>query len=135
MTTFEIYFKSYNYREIYDAFMNIGNILKSQTLKEIANISFSRKFTVIRKEIRRDIERGRFNREKNRKKWERKYSVIWKLVRAIKSSTQPLLLKKNLISQNEPNKNNQLNLSHNQPKYLKLLKKPINSLKKGLFCR
>ena len=56
--------------------MNIGNILKSQTLKEIANISFSRKFTFIRKEIRRDIERGRFNREKNRKKWERKYSVI-----------------------------------------------------------
>ena len=65
LTTFDIYLKSYNYREIYDAFMNIGNILKSQTLKEIANISFSRKFTVIRKEIRRDIERGRFNREKN----------------------------------------------------------------------
>ena len=37
LTTYEIYFKSNKYREIYDAFMNIGSILKAQTLKEIAN--------------------------------------------------------------------------------------------------
>ena len=37
LTTFDIYLKSTNYREIYDAFMNMGSILKAQTLKEIAN--------------------------------------------------------------------------------------------------
>ena len=35
LTTFDIYLKSSNYREIYDAFMKIGSILKSQTLKDI----------------------------------------------------------------------------------------------------
>ena len=37
LTTFDIYLKSSNYREIYDAFMKIGSILKSQTLKDITD--------------------------------------------------------------------------------------------------
>ena len=37
LTTFDIYLKSINYREIYDTFMNIGSILKAQTLREITN--------------------------------------------------------------------------------------------------
>ena len=37
LTTFDIYLKSTNYREIYDAFLNIGSILKSVTLKEITD--------------------------------------------------------------------------------------------------
>ena len=37
LTTFNIYLKSSNYREIYDAFMKIGSILKSETLKEISD--------------------------------------------------------------------------------------------------
>ena len=37
LTTFDIYLKSTNYRDIYDTFMNIGSILKAQTLKEITD--------------------------------------------------------------------------------------------------
>ena len=37
LTTFDIYLKSTNYRKIYDAFLNIGSILKSVTLKEITD--------------------------------------------------------------------------------------------------
>ena len=37
LTTFDIYLKSTNYRLIYDAFMNIGSILKSETLKDITD--------------------------------------------------------------------------------------------------
>ena len=37
LTTFDIYLKSINYREIYDTFMKIGSILKSETLKEISD--------------------------------------------------------------------------------------------------
>ena len=37
LTTFDIYLKSTNYRLIYDAFMNIGSILKSETLKDISD--------------------------------------------------------------------------------------------------
>ena len=37
LTTFDIYLKSINYRDIYDTFMKIGSILKSETLKEISD--------------------------------------------------------------------------------------------------
>ena len=37
LTTFDIYLKSTNYRDIYDTFMNIGSILKSETLKDITD--------------------------------------------------------------------------------------------------
>ena len=35
--TFDIYTKANKYRQIYDAFLNFGSILKAQTLKEISN--------------------------------------------------------------------------------------------------
>ena len=35
LTTFDIYLKSSNYREIFDVFMKIGSILKAETLKDI----------------------------------------------------------------------------------------------------
>ena len=36
LQTFDIYTKANKYRQIYDAFLNFGSILKAQTLKEIA---------------------------------------------------------------------------------------------------
>ena len=36
LQTFDIYTKANKYRQIYDAFLNLGSILKAQTLKEIA---------------------------------------------------------------------------------------------------
>ena len=152
LTTFDIYLKSTNYREIYDAFMNIGSILKAQTLKEIANANLfplAESLLLLERKYGDILKEEDLTGKKIEKKPKRKYSITSKLVTVTKSSTQPLrtkgtllteemtqeaaLLKKNLISQNEPNKNEQMNLSHNQPKYQKLLKKPINiTLKKGL---
>lgn len=37
LITFDIYLKAGKYKEIYDAFMNLGSILQSQTLQEIAD--------------------------------------------------------------------------------------------------
>lgn len=37
LTTFDIYSKANKYREIYNAFLNYGSILKSETMREIAN--------------------------------------------------------------------------------------------------
>ena len=37
LTTFDVYLNANKYREIYDAFMNLGSILKAETLKEITN--------------------------------------------------------------------------------------------------
>ena len=37
LTTFPIYMKADKYREIYNAFLNFGSILKSRTMKEIAH--------------------------------------------------------------------------------------------------
>ncbi len=63
LTTFDIYLKSTNYREIYDAFLNIGSILKSETLKEITDenlfpdaeglLLLERKYGDILKDIKR----------------------------------------------------------------------------------
>ena len=152
LTTFDIYLKSNNYREIYDAFMNMGSILKAQTLKEIANANLfplAESLLLLERKYGDILKEEDLTGKKIEKKAKRKYSITSKLVTVTKSSTQPLrtkgtllteglgqeeaILKKNLISQNEPNKNNQLNLSHNQPKYQKLLKKPMSiTLKKGL---
>ena len=154
LTTYDIYLKSNNYREIFDAFMNLGSILKAETMKEIASenlfpngeglLLLERKYGDILKE--EDL-----TGKKKEKKPKRKYSAISKLVS--KSTIQPLrtrgsilseereesLLKKNLNPLNNSNiinkSSNQLNLtnSNNTSKYKKLLTKPINiNLARGL---
>ena len=36
LSTFDLYLKAENYKQIYDAFLNLGSILKSETLSEVA---------------------------------------------------------------------------------------------------
>jgi regulator of sigma D len=153
LTTFDIYLKSNKYREIYDAFMNMGSILKAETLKEIAGANLfpnGESLLLLERKYGDILKEEDLTGIKIEKKIKRKYSITSKLVTVTKSTTQPLrtkdtllteegeeyLLKKNLNSSNNPNdnfKNNKLNSSHNSQKFKKLITKPINiSLRKGL---
>ena len=156
LTTYDIYLKSANYREIYDAFMNLGSILKAQTLKEISDenlFPLGESLLLLERKYGDILKEEDLTGKKIEKKSKKKYSITSKLVTVTKSSTIPLKtkgtlltdeaeqekLKKNLISHNTRNENNktnqknQLNLSINEPKYKKLLTKPINiTLRKGL---
>ena len=153
LSTFDIYLKSKKYREIYDVFMNIGSILKAQTLKEIAGENLfpdGESLLLLERKYGDILKEEDLTGKKIEKKIKRKYSITSKLVTLTKSTIQPLrtkgtllteegeesLLKKNLDSSknlNENYKKNMLNLSSNTQKFKKLLTKPINiSLRKGL---
>ena len=154
LTTYEIYFKSNKYREIYDAFMNIGSILKAQTLKEIANenlFPIAQSLLLLERKYGDILKEEDLTGKKIEKKVKKRYSISSQLPTVTKSTNQPLrtkenllterrdelLLKKNLIPSNiniiNENIKNQLNKNDNNRKYKKLLSKPINlSLRKGL---
>ena len=155
LTTYDIYLKSNNSRAIFDAFMNLGSILKAETLKEITveNLFPDGEGLLLLERKYGDILKTEdLTGKKVEKKAKRKYSILSKLVSVTKSSMPPLrtresilteegeesLLKKNLIPLNSPNlinKSTQLNSynSNNTSKYKKLLTKPINiNLRKGL---
>ena len=153
LTTFDIYLKSNKYREIYDAFMNMGSILKAHTLKEIAGANLfpeGGSLLLLERKYGDILKEEDLTGKKIEKKIKRKYSITSKLVTVTKSTIQPLrtknsllteeeqesLLKKNLDSSNNPNENHKnvmLKLSCNTEKFKKLLIRPINiSLRKGL---
>ena len=153
LNTFDIYLKSSKYKDIYDAFMNMGGILKAQTLREIADANLfpdAESLLLLERKYGDILKEEDLTGKKLEKKKKRKYSITSKLVTVTKSTTQPLrtkgtilteegeesLLKKNLNSSNNPNdiyKSGIVNLSCNSQKFKKLLTKPINiSLRKGL---
>ena len=154
LTTYDIYLKAEKYRPIYEAFMNLGSILKAETLKDIVEqnvfpdgeglLLLERKYGDILKE--EDL-----TGKKQEKKIKKKYSIISKLVTVTKSTTQPLRTKENTLTDenesfknnsnsskenNEDNKDNQININVNnerEPHFKKIINKPINiSLRKGL---
>lgn len=154
LTTYDIYLKSGNYRPIYDVFMNLGSILKAETLKDIAEqklfpdgeglLLLERKYGDILKE--EDL-----TGKKQEKKIKKKYSITSRLVTVTKSTTQPLRTKGTLFTDenesfknnsnsskenNEDNKDNQINANENndrEPHFKKILTRPINiNLRKGL---
>ena len=90
LTTYDIYLKAEKYRPIYEAFMNLGSILKAETLKDIVEqnvfpdgeglLLLERKYGDILKE--EDL-----TGKKQEKKIKKKYSIISKLVTMTKNTT------------------------------------------------
>ena len=123
LTTFDIYLKSVNYRNIYDAFMKIGSILKAETLKEITDadlypnaqgiLALERKYG----DILKDEDLTGIKKEKIIKK---KYKINTKNINELN--------KENKID--DENKYNQLNpksiINKNNPIFRKLVKNAIN---------
>ena len=150
LTTFDVYLNANKYREIYDAFMNLGSILKAETLKEITNENLfpnGESLLLIERKYGDILKEEDMTGKKKEKIIKKRYSITSQLVTGTKSTEQPLrrsllterdesLLKKSLIKENENDKNSQLNIdnsNNNNLSYRKLLTKPIDvSLKKGL---
>ena len=158
LTSFDIYLKSNTYKEIYDAFMNLGSILKAETLKDITNenlFPLAESLLLLERKYGDILKEEDLTGKKQEKKVKKRYSITSKLVSVAKSTNQPLrtkgtllteeaeesLLKKNKLNSSilktENNKTSNINIlndiNNKNPKFKKLLTRPINSsLRKGL---
>jgi regulator of sigma D len=153
LTNFDIYLKANIYKEIYDAFMNLGSILKAETLKEITNANLfplGESLLLLERKYGDILKEEDLTGKKEEKKVKKKYSIISKLVSVTKSSNPPAIMKTKgtLLTEegeesvlksynNENNKANNLNIFNDindkNPKYKKILSRTNNiNLKKGL---
>ena len=117
LTTYDIYLKSANYREIYDAFMNLGSILKAQTLKEISDenlFPLGESLLLLERKYGDILKEEDLTGKKIEKKSKKKYSITSKLVTVTKSSTIPLKTKGTLLTDEAEQEKLKKNLiSHN----------------------
>ena len=156
LTTFDIYSKADKYRPIYDAFMNLGSILKAETLKQITDENVfpdAEGLLLLERKYGDILKNEDITGKKEEKKIRKKYSINSKLVSVTKSTNQPTrtkgthltedvndsLNKQNITSSNannEEDKNNIININineNNDPHFKKLNTKPMNiNLRKGL---
>lgn len=156
LNTFDIYLNSNKYREIFDGFMNLGSILKAETLREITNENLfpnGNSLLLIERKYGDILKEEDLTGKKKEKKINKKFSITSQIISVTKSTNQPPvkkgslsieegdenLLKKNLIctniiNGNENNKNSNFNINNeNNPSLKRLLIKPINiTFRKGL---
>ena len=131
LTTFDIYLKSNNYREIYDTFMKIGSILKAETLKDITDedlfpdanglLMLERKYGDILKE--EDLTG--IKKEKIIKK---KYLITTKNLSSTNNDNNQTtkLLFSNIEDDNKNNLFKSNNINNNNPIFKKLVKNALN---------
>lgn len=158
LTTYDIYLKSNTYKEIFDAFMNLGSILKAETLKDITNenlFPLGESLLLLERKYGDILKEEDLTGKKQEKKGKKRYSITSKLVSVTKSTNQPLRTKGTLLTEEaeesllrnnnlnssnlktENNKTSNINIlndiNNKNPKFKKLLTRPINpSLRKGL---
>ena len=101
LTSFDIYLKSNTYKEIYDAFMNLGSILKAETLKDITNenlFPLAESLLLLERKYGDILKEEDLTGKKQEKKVKKKYSITSKLVSVAKSTNQPLRTKGTLLT-------------------------------------
>ena len=153
LTHFDIYLKANKYKEIFDAFMNLGSILKAETLKDITNANLfplGESLLLLERKYGDILKEEDLTGKKEEKKIKKKYSIVSKLVSVTKSSNPPTIMKTkgNLLKDegeesvlknynNESNKNSNLtifnDINDKNQKYKKIFSRTNNAnLRKGL---